>query len=51
MLKADFPRKKKNLLPKPQQKNNNKLAEKYNSNGHFPFVVVLDKTIVICAGI
>ncbi|MBT3871208.1 MAG: thioredoxin family protein [Flavobacteriaceae bacterium] len=44
MLKADFPRKKKNLLPKTEQENNNKLAERYNSNGHFPFVVVLDKT-------
>lgn len=43
MLKADFPRKKKNKLDNIQQEKNNKLAEKYNTNGYFPFVVVLDK--------
>ena len=43
MLQADFPRKKKNTLSKVQQEKNNKLAEKYNKNGYFPFVVVLDK--------
>ena len=42
LLKADFPRKKKNKLPKEQQEKNNQLAEKYNKNGFFPFVVVLD---------
>ncbi len=44
MLKADFPRKKKNALPEAQQKNNNQLAETYNKNGYFPFVVILDTT-------
>ena len=44
MLKADFPRKKKNALPKTQQEKNNQLAETYNKNGYFPFVVILDKT-------
>ncbi|EAQ48141.1 MULTISPECIES: thioredoxin family protein [Flavobacteriaceae] len=43
MLQADFPRKKKNALPEAQQKANNTLAEHYNPNGYFPFVVVLDK--------
>ena len=42
MLEADFPRKKKNELPKEQQEKNKALAEKYNPNGIFPFVVVLN---------
>jgi thioredoxin-related protein len=41
LLKADFPKRKKNLLPQVQQDKNNALAEKYNSNGYFPFVVLL----------
>jgi len=43
MLQADFPRKKKNLLPENLQKKNNILAETYNKNGYFPFVVILDQ--------
>lgn len=43
MLQADFPRKKANTLPNEQQEKNNQLAEKYNKQGYFPFVVVLDK--------
>ncbi len=43
MLKADFPRKKKNQLSETLQNQNNKLAELYNPNGYFPLVVVLDK--------
>lgn len=43
MLKADFPRKKKNQLSKTQQVQNKNLAELYNPNGYFPLVVVLDK--------
>lgn len=42
MLKADFPRKKQNELPDPQARHNAQLAETYNKNGIFPFVVVLD---------
>ena len=42
MLRADFPRKSKNALTAEQQEHNNKLAEKYNKYGYFPFVVVLD---------
>ena len=42
MLKADFPRKKKNKLDKEQQEKNSKLAEIYNTKGFFPLVVVLN---------
>ena len=42
LVKADFPRRRKNKLSKEQQKHNDALAEKYNSNGTFPLVVVLD---------
>ena len=43
MLQADFTRRKKNQLSEAQTKANAKLAEKYNSKGYFPLVVVLDK--------
>ncbi len=43
MVKADFPRRKKNKLSDTQQEKNNQLAEKYNQQGHFPLVVMLDK--------
>ena len=43
MLKADFPRRKKNQLSEEQQIQNKKLAELYNPNGYFPLVVVLDE--------
>lgn len=42
MLQADFPRKKKNALSESQTAANAKLAEAYNKNGIFPFVVILD---------
>ena len=42
LLKADFPRKKKNRLHADQQQQNNALAEKYNQQGLFPLVVLLD---------
>jgi len=42
MLKADFPRKKQNKLPATQEEHNKTLASKYNPNGYFPYVVVLD---------
>lgn len=44
LVKADFPRKKKNQLPQKSQDQNKKLAEMYNKSGGFPLVVVLDKT-------
>jgi len=43
MVKADFPRKKANKLSEEMASQNAKLAEKYNSQGFFPLVVVLDK--------
>ncbi|WP_452230097.1 MULTISPECIES: thioredoxin family protein [unclassified Lacinutrix] len=42
MLQADFPKRKGNRLSPELQEHNNKLAEKYNPNGYFPFVVVLN---------
>ena len=43
LLRADFPKKKANALSKEQQERNDKLAEIYNPQGLFPFVVILDK--------
>ena len=43
LLEADFPKRKKNALTEALQNHNNALAEKYNKQGIFPFVVVLDK--------
>ncbi len=42
IYKADFPRRKKNQLPPKQRKQNEMLAEKYNPEGIFPLVVVLN---------
>jgi len=42
LLKADFPRKKKNQLPEAQKLHNQDLASKYNPNGEFPKVLLLD---------
>ena len=42
MLKVDFPKKRKNKLSQVQQEHNNVLAEKYNTVGYFPFVVLVD---------
>lgn len=42
LLKADFPKKKGNALSAEQQAKNNALAEKYNQQGYFPLVVILD---------
>ena len=43
LVKADFPKKKANQLSSELTENNNKLAEKYNKDGNFPLVVMLDK--------
>ena len=43
IYKADFPKKKANQLSPELTESNNKLAEKYNKNGSFPLVVLLDK--------
>ncbi len=42
LLRADFPRKKANKLSAEQTAQNAKLAEKYNQNGYFPLVVILN---------
>ena len=39
---ADFPRLSKNKLPKEVEKNNELLADKYNSKGIFPLILLLD---------
>lgn len=44
IYKADFPKKKANQLSSEQTEMNKKLAEKYNRNGSFPLVILLDKT-------
>ena len=42
LVQADFPRLKKNQLSAQQTEHNEKLADKYNSQGKFPFTVLLD---------
>ncbi len=44
IYKADFPKKKANQLSPELAESNSKLAEKYNRNGSFPLVILLDKT-------
>ena len=41
LFKADFPRLKKNQLPKEQQAINDQLAETYNPEGEFPCMVLI----------
>lgn len=43
IYKADFPKKKANILPPSLTSNNKKLAERYNKSGNFPLVLLLDK--------
>lgn len=43
LYKADFPRKKKNKLPSDILSANKKLAERYNTKGYFPLVLLLDQ--------
>ena len=43
LIKADYPKKKANQLSEELTESNNKLAEKYNKDGNFPLVVMLDK--------
>ena len=42
LIRADFPRSKKNRLSPELTKNNENLAEKYNIEGKFPFTVLID---------
>ena len=41
LVNADFPRQKKNRLPKTLEQQNNQLADKYNPTGIFPLTVLL----------
>lgn len=43
LVRADFPRSKKNQLAKEQTKHNEALAEKYNPDGKFPLTLLLDE--------
>ncbi len=43
LLRADFPKRKANMISKEQQEANNDLAEIYNNRGIFPLVLVLNK--------
>jgi len=42
LVRADFPKKKANQLSDELTSSNKKLAEKYNKEGNFPLVVVVD---------
>ena len=41
LVNADFPRNKKNQLPKELQHSNETLADQYNPQGKFPFTLLL----------
>ncbi len=43
LVNADFPRLKKNQLPKGQAKRNDALADQYNKTGIFPYTLLLDE--------
>jgi thioredoxin-related protein len=43
LVRADFPRQKKNQLGKEQVKLNEALADKYNADGKFPFTLLVDE--------
>jgi len=43
LVRADFPRQKKNQLPAEQTKKNEAMADKYNPDGKFPYTLLLDE--------
>ncbi|EHQ26682.1 thioredoxin family protein [Mucilaginibacter paludis] len=43
LVRADFPRQKKNQLSKDQIKLNEALADKYNPDGKFPYTILVDE--------
>lgn len=47
LVRADFPRSKKNQLSTEQQHRNDVLAERYNSKGSFPLTLLLDENGVV----
>ncbi len=42
LVRADFPRLKKNQLATDQQARNDQMAERYNPNGKFPLTVLIN---------
>lgn len=42
LVRADFPRQKKNQLSKEQVKRNEALADTYNAEGKFPYTLLVD---------
>ena len=44
LVRADFPRLKRNQLPKDQVHRNEELAERYNPSGKFPLTLLLDSS-------
>jgi len=49
LVDVDFPRKKKNRLSNEQTQYNENLAEKYNRDGQFPTIIILDSDLNIIA--
>lgn len=47
LYRADFPKRKKNQLPEDLQQQHNRLAEAYNPNGYFPYVIVFSSELKI----
>jgi thioredoxin-related protein len=43
LVRADFPRQRKNQLSKEQTQRNEALADKYNPDGKFPFTLLVDE--------
>ncbi|HVW12496.1 MAG TPA: thioredoxin family protein [Mucilaginibacter sp.] len=43
LVRADFPRQKKNMPSKEQIKLNDALADKYNAGGKFPYTLLVDE--------
>jgi len=43
LVRADFPRQRKNQLSKEQTKKNEALADKYNPEGKFPYTLLIDE--------
>ncbi|MBS1524440.1 MAG: thioredoxin family protein [Bacteroidetes bacterium] len=43
LVRADFPRQKKNMPSKEQMKLNDALADKYNAGGKFPYTLLVDE--------
>jgi thioredoxin-related protein len=43
LVRADFPRQKKNQLSKEQTARNEALADKYNPQGKFPYTLLVDE--------